>query len=72
MVRTFGSTAVPFMTKRAHGVVEQEYLFAPFSAFHVVRASWNTGTTSDANEIELLAGARDNQSADEMLLASGS
>jgi hypothetical protein len=41
---------------------EQEYLFAPYSAFEVVTATWNTGTASDPHIIELFA-AVDNKDA---------
>ena len=39
---------------------EQEYLFAPYSAFTVLSAKWNAGTTADPHVVELLA-AHDNK-----------
>lgn len=45
---------------------EQEYLFAPYSAFLVLSASWKAGTADDPHIIELLA-AVDNQEASEEL-----
>ena len=45
---------------------EEEYLFAPYSAFTVLSATWNAGTTDDPHVIELLA-AVDNKEAPEDL-----
>ena len=39
---------------------EDEYLFAPYSAFKVVNASWRAGTNDQPHEVELYA-AIDNQ-----------
>ena len=41
---------------------EAEYLFAPYSAFTVVSAAWNMGTSLDPHVIELEA-AVDNKEA---------
>ena len=45
---------------------EQEYLFAPYSVFTVLSATWNAGTTADPHVIELEA-AVDNQAEPEDL-----
>ena len=54
------------LVKRSNVPGEEEYLFAPYSAFTVVKASWNAGTTADPHVIELLA-AVDNKEAPEDL-----
>ena len=45
---------------------EQEYLFAPYSAFTVISAKWVVGTTADPHIIELSA-TPDNKAAPEDL-----
>ena len=45
---------------------EEEYLFAPYSAFTVLSVSWNAGTDAAPHVIELLA-AVDNREAPEGL-----
>ena len=58
---------VNLVTKRVPGLPdEQEYLFAPYSAFTVLSARWNAGTAAAPHEIELLA-AVDNREAPEDL-----
>ena len=58
---------VNLVTKRVPGLPdEQEYLFAPYSAFTVLSARWNAGTVAAPHEIELLA-AVDNREAPEVL-----
>ena len=58
---------VNLVTKRVPGLPdEQEYLFAPYSAFTVLSARWNAGTVAAPHEIELLA-AVDNREAPEDL-----
>ena len=58
---------VNLITKRAQGLQnEQEYLFAPYSVFTVLSASWNAGTTADPHVIELLA-AVDNKAESQTL-----
>ena len=43
-------------SKRVTGLPdEREYLFAPYSAFSVLSATWNAGTKDDPHVIELLA-----------------
>ena len=34
---------------------EEEYLFAPYSAFTVLSAKWRAGTAAEPHEVELLA-----------------
>jgi hypothetical protein len=58
---------VNLVTKRVLGLPdEQEYLFAPYSAFTVLSATWNTGTMDNPHVIELLA-AVDNRTEPEDL-----
>jgi hypothetical protein len=54
------------LVKRSNVPGEEEYLFAPYSAFTVVKVSWNAGTTEDPHVVELLA-AVDNKEAPEGL-----
>ena len=58
---------VNLVTKRVPGLPdEQEYLFAPYSAFTVVSTKWGAGTSADPHSIELLA-APDNKVVSERL-----
>jgi hypothetical protein len=58
---------VNLVTKRVPGLPdEQEYLFAPYSAFTVLSVAWNAGTNASPHVIELLA-APDNREAPEDL-----
>ena len=43
------------LVKKTNVPGEEEYLFAPYSAFTVLSASWNAGTTADPHVIELQA-----------------
>jgi hypothetical protein len=54
------------LVKRTHVAGEEEYLFAPYSTFHVLSASWNAGTNAAPHEITLLA-AVDNKAEPEDL-----
>ena len=45
------------LVKKSNVPGEEEYLFAPYSAFTVMSARWNAGTTAAPHEIELLAAA---------------
>ena len=45
---------------------EQEYLFAPYSVFTVISATWSAGTAADPHVIELAA-APDNKGPSEKL-----
>ena len=58
---------VNLVTKRVPGLPdEQEYLFAPYSAFTALGATWNAGTAAEPHVIELEA-AVDNQAEPEDL-----
>ena len=48
---------------------EEEYLFAPYSAFTVMSARWNAGTTAAPHEIELLAAADNQEEPEDLPLA---
>ena len=54
------------LVKKTNVPGEEEYLFAPYSAFTVLSASWNAGTVADPHVIELLA-AVDNKAEPEDL-----
>ena len=58
---------VNLVTRRVPGLPdEREYLFAPYSAFSVLSASWSAGTVAEPHVIELLA-AVDNRTEPEDL-----
>ena len=58
---------VNLVTKRVPGLPdEQEYLFAPYSVFTVLKATWRAGTNADPHVIELQA-APDNKGPSEKL-----
>ena len=48
---------------------EEEYLFAPYSVFTVLRSTWNAGTTADPHEVELLAAVDNKGEPEDLLLA---
>ena len=52
------------LVRATHVAGEEEYLFAPYSAFTVLSATWNAGTAADPHVIELRA-AVDNQAEPE-------
>ena len=54
------------LVRSTHVEGEQEYLFAPYSTFTVLSATWNAGTDADAHVIELRA-AVDNRAEPEDL-----
>ena len=54
------------LVHKTHVEGEEEYLFAPYSAFTVTRATWNNGTASNPHVIELMA-AVDNKAEREDL-----
>ena len=54
------------LVKRSNVHGEEEYLFAPYSAFTVIRVQWNAGSIESPHVIELLA-AVDNKEAPEDL-----
>jgi hypothetical protein len=43
------------LVKRTNVEGEQEYLFAPYSAFTVLSSTWSAGTAADPHVVELLA-----------------
>eukprot|EP01045_Picozoa_sp_COSAG04_P015780 COSAG04_NODE_1273_length_7466_cov_76.544319_4_plen_458_part_00 len=48
---------------------EEEYLFAPYSAFTVLSAQWNAGTVAAPHEIELLAAVDNKEEPEDLPLA---
>ena len=48
---------------------EEEYLFAPYSAFTVLSVSWNAGTIAAPHEIELLAAVDNKAEREDLPLA---
>ena len=61
---------VNLVTKRVPGLPdEQEYLFAPYSAFTVLSVRWNAGTDASPHVIELLAAADNKEAAEDLPLA---
>ena len=54
------------LVKKTNVPGEEEYLFAPYSAFTVLSARWGAGTAAAPHEIELLA-AVDNKAEPEDL-----
>ena len=54
------------LVKKSNVPGEEEYLFAPYSAFTVLSTTWNSGTAADPHIIELEA-AVDNQAEPEDL-----
>ena len=54
------------LVKKTNVAGEEEYLFAPYSAFTVLSATWNAGTDADPHVIELRA-AVDNKTKPEDL-----
>ena len=54
------------LVKRTNVPGEEEYLFAPYSAFTVLSIAWNAGTDAAPHVFELLAAA-DNREAREDL-----
>ena len=48
---------------------EEEYLFAPYSAFTVVKASWNRGTDTNPHIVELLAAVDNKEVREDLPLA---
>ena len=61
---------VNLVTKRVPGLPdEQEYLFAPYSAFTVLSARWRAGTTAEPHEVELLAAVDNKEEPEDLPLA---
>ena len=48
---------------------EQEYLFAPYSAFTVLSVSWNAGTVAEPHQIDLLAAVDNKDEPEDLPLA---
>ena len=48
---------------------EQEYLFAPYSVFTVLSATWNAGTTAEPHVIELRAAVDNKEEPEDLPLA---
>jgi hypothetical protein len=57
------------LVKRSNVPGEEEYLFAPYSAFTVVRVRWNAGSTHSPHEIELLAAVDNKEAPEDLSLA---
>ena len=61
---------VNLVTKRVPGLPdEQEYLFAPYSAFTVLSAEWRAGTAAAPHVIELLAAVDKREAPEDLPLA---
>ena len=61
---------VNLVTKRVLGLPdEQEYLFAPYSAFSVLSATWGQGTIADPHVIELSAMSDNKLASEDLALA---
>ena len=61
---------VNLVTKRVPGLPdEQEYLFAPYSVFTVLRAEWRAGTADDPHQVDLLAAVDNCGPSEELPLA---
>ena len=61
---------VNLVTKTVPGLPdEQEYLFAPYSAFTVLSSTWNAGTTADPHVIELQAAVDNKEEPEDLPLA---
>ena len=57
------------LVKKTNVPGEEEYLFAPYSAFEVLSASWNAGTVAAPHEIELLAAVDNKEEPEDLPLA---
>jgi len=65
-----GCKHVNVVTRVVPGLAdEQEYLFAPYSAFTVLRAVWNTGSSDDPHVIELSAAVDNKEASEDLPLA---
>ena len=61
---------VNLVTKRVPGLAdEHEYLFAPYSAFTVIKSTWNEGTDASPHVIELMAAADNKLQPEDLPLA---
>ena len=57
------------LVKKTNVEGEEEYLFAPYSAFTVVSATWNLGTSLDPHVIELEAAVDNKEEPEDLPLA---
>ena len=57
------------LVKKTNVPGEEEYLFAPYSAFTVLSSTWNAGTTADPHVIELLAAVDNKAEREDLPLA---
>ena len=57
------------LVKKTNVPGEEEYLFAPYSAFIVVSARWRSGTVAEPHEIELLAAVDNREEPEDLPLA---
>ena len=57
------------LVKKTNVPGEEEYLFAPYSAFTVVSTSWNAGTVAEPHQLELLAAVDNKAEPEELPLA---
>jgi ADP-ribosylation factor protein 1 len=57
------------LVKRTNVEGEQEYLFAPFSAFTVLSATWREGTVADPHVVELFAAVDNKAESEDLPLA---
>ena len=57
------------LVKKTNVPGEEEYLFAPYSAFTVLSARWNAGTAAAPHEIELLAAVDGKAESEDLPLA---
>ena len=57
------------LVKKTNVEGEEEYLFAPYSAFTVVSATWNLGTSLDPHVIELHAAVDNKEEPEDLPLA---
>ena len=57
------------LVKKTNVPGEEEYLFAPYSAFTVLSSTWNAGTTAEPHVIELLAAVDNKEEPEDLPLA---
>ena len=57
------------LVKKTNVPGEEEYLFAPYSAFAVLSVQWKAGTVAEPHEIELLAAADNKREPEDLPLA---
>jgi len=57
------------LVKKSNVPGEEEYLFAPYSAFTVLSAAWKAGTAAEPHVIELLAAVDNKAEREDLPLA---